>query len=166
MRAPVKNTSLKSLSPVSWRIGLISMPGWSSGQSRNEMPRWPRALGSVRASRKIQLARCATEVHTFCPSITQSAPSSAALVDSDARSEPAPGSEKPWHHRSSPDRMRGRNRRLLLPRAPPQQRAAEHLDAEQVGVLAERDAGQGQFLHQHHLVQPGKPASAVLRQAR
>ena len=27
VRAPVKNTSLKSLSPVSWRIGLISTPG-------------------------------------------------------------------------------------------------------------------------------------------
>ena len=112
VRAPVKNTSLKSLSPVSALIGLISMPGWSSGQSRNEIPRWPRARGSVRASRKIQLARCATEVQTFCPSITQSPPSSVGpgrqrrevrarpglgetlappvLAGQDARQEPAP----------------------------------------------------------------------------
>ena len=50
----------------------------------------------------------------------------------------------------------------LLRRAPPEQRAAEHLDAEQVGVLAVRDAGPGQLLDQHHLVQPGQPAPAVL----
>jgi hypothetical protein len=38
VRAPAKKTSLKSASPLSWRIGLISIPGWSSGQSRKDSP--------------------------------------------------------------------------------------------------------------------------------
>src|SRR5215469_5254061 len=42
--------------------------------------------------------------------MTHSSPSSAALVCTLARSEPAPGSLNPWHQISSPDRMRGRNR--------------------------------------------------------
>src|SRR5687768_9589708 len=39
----------------------------------------------------------------------QSSPERTALVARDARSEPASGSLKPWHHTISPLRMRGRN---------------------------------------------------------
>ena len=47
-------------------------------------------------------------VQIFWPLMTHSSPSSTALVDSPARSEPASGSLKPWHHAISPDRILGR----------------------------------------------------------
>ena len=112
MRAPVKNTSLNSLPPVSIRMGRTSTPGVSIGHNRNVMPRCLATVGSVRASTKIQLALVANDVQIFCPSITHSSPSSTARVVSPARSEPAFGSENPWHHESSPERIRGRNARF------------------------------------------------------
>ena len=68
--------------------------------------------GSVRHTTKHQSARCASVVHTFWPVITHSSPSSTARVWMLARSEPAFGSEKPWHHSSSTDWIFGRNRRF------------------------------------------------------
>ena len=59
------------------------------------------ASGSVRTRLKIQSACWPSVVHVFWPLITQSSPSFTALVVSDARSEPALGSEKPWHHQMS-----------------------------------------------------------------
>ncbi len=72
------------------------------------MPRCFGASGSVRASMNIQFAFCAPEVQILEPLITYSSPSRTARVCSDARSEPEPGSEKPWHHCTSPLRIRGR----------------------------------------------------------
>ena len=67
--------------------------------SSMEMPCWGlAALGSVRTSMKIMLALCALLVHMFWPLITHSSPSSTARVRSEARSEPEPGSEKPWQN--------------------------------------------------------------------
>ena len=66
------------------------------------------ASGSVRATSMHHLASWASVVHTFWPVTTQSSPSLTALVFSDARSEPASGSEKPWHQISSPERMGSR----------------------------------------------------------
>ena len=45
------------------------------------------------------------EVHTFWPLITHSSPSRSARVCSPARSEPAPGSLKSWHHACWPVTM-------------------------------------------------------------
>ena len=72
------------------------------------MPAWGLASGSVRAR---QIPRSATrpfEHHTFCPVRTHSSPSSSAVVASEARSLPAPGSENSWHHTSVASRIRGR----------------------------------------------------------
>ena len=44
---------------------------------------------------------------------TQSSPSRSARVVSDARSEPAFGSEKPWHHQMSRFRVAGRKRSFI-----------------------------------------------------
>ena len=44
-------------------------------------------------------------VQIFCPLTTYSSPSRTARVRSEARSEPAPGSEKPWHQTTSPLRI-------------------------------------------------------------
>src|SRR5271163_62748 len=72
------------------------------------MPWCLGAAGSVRTSKKHQSAKCAPEVHTFWPLTTKWSPWSTARVRRLARSPPAPGSEKPWHQRSSPARMRGK----------------------------------------------------------
>ena len=73
-------------------------------------PWWRPAFGSVRVTRMQKSAMCASDDHTFCPLITYSLPSFTARVESPARSEPAPGSENPWHHMSSAVRMRFTNR--------------------------------------------------------
>ena len=64
--------------------------------------------GSVRATSMHHFECCAPLVHTFWPVTTQSSPSCTARVFSAARSEPASGSEKPWHQISSPDRIGAR----------------------------------------------------------
>jgi hypothetical protein len=45
---------------------------------------------------KIMFARWKPEVQIFCPVITTSSPSTTPRVVTPARSEPWPGSEKPW----------------------------------------------------------------------
>ena len=74
------------------------------------MPSCFFACGLVRARTKIQLAYWAMVVQVFWPEMTQESPSRRALVRRLARSDPAPGSEKPWHHQSLRSTMRGRNR--------------------------------------------------------
>ena len=88
------------------------MPGWSIGHRRYERPWCDVDSGSVRHTTKHQSARCANVVHTFWPVITHSSPSSTARVWMLARSDPALGSENPWHHSSSTDWIFGRNRRF------------------------------------------------------
>ena len=66
--------------------------------------------GSVRARHTPKSDTCAQVVHTFCPVSTHSSPSRSARMASDARSEPAPGSLKSWHHRSSLRTIGGRKR--------------------------------------------------------
>ena len=68
------------------------------------------ASGSVRQSTKIQSAYWPSVVQVFWPLRIQSSPSRVALVESDARSEPELGSEKPWHHQMSRLAVGGRNR--------------------------------------------------------
>ena len=53
-------------------------------------------------------AWCASVVQTFCPVTTHSFPSRTARVFSEARSDPASGSEKPWHQISSALRIGSR----------------------------------------------------------
>ena len=57
------------------------------------MPACLAASGSVRTRANIMSAWAAVEVQIFWPLITKSSPSSTARVCSEARSEPAPGSE-------------------------------------------------------------------------
>ena len=69
------------------------------------MPLCFGASVSVRASSIMRSARCAPDVQIFWPLMMKSSPSRTARVCSDARSEPAPGSLKPWHQNVSPERM-------------------------------------------------------------
>src|SRR5437763_1723745 len=105
-----RNTSLKSTSPVMWRSGRTSTPGWCSSTRKYVMPARFGTSGSVRASATPKSAMWAHVVQTFWPVRSHRSPSRSARVASDARSEPAPGSEKSWHHFSSLRTIRGRKR--------------------------------------------------------
>ena len=70
VRAPSKNSSLNSVSPVIWRIGRIETPGCLTGTSRKDRPSRPRLPSVVRHRTKTQSANCASEVQVFWPSIT------------------------------------------------------------------------------------------------
>ncbi|MCY1529272.1 hypothetical protein D9M68_644060 [compost metagenome] len=92
-----KKTLQKSFAPVRLTMGLTVMPGVFMSTSRKLMPCCFFAAGSVLASRNIMSASCASEVQIFWPLTTNSSPSSTADVRRAARSEPASGSEYPWH---------------------------------------------------------------------
>jgi hypothetical protein len=81
---------------------------------RFEMPKlaWPRAFssGSTEATTTWTSAIPPLVMNTFVPFSTHSSPSRSARVRSEARSEPAFGSEKPRHQSSSALRSVGRNR--------------------------------------------------------
>ena len=79
-RAPSRNTSLKSMSPVRWRSGRTSTPGWCRSTRKYVMPLRFGASGSVRASSTAQSDTCAHVVHTFWPVTTHSSPSRSARV--------------------------------------------------------------------------------------
>ena len=105
------------------------------------MPLCLGASGSVRASRMPHSARWAAEVHTFWPVTTHSSPSSTARVVTLARSEPASGSLKSWHHTSSPRSIGGRYRCLLLVGAVGEQRGADHPDGDGEHAVGDAEAG-------------------------
>src|SRR3954462_5440602 len=89
-------------------MGRTVMPLLFMSTRMKEMPVCFFALGSVRQRQKIMSAYCASVVQVFCPLMMYLSPLRSALVFSDARSEPEPGSEKPWHHQSSTLAIRGR----------------------------------------------------------
>ena len=74
-------------------IGRTETPGDSMSISRKLIPLCFAASGSVRTRRNIQSALSAYDVQTFCPLTTKTSPSRTARVRSEARSDPAPGSE-------------------------------------------------------------------------
>ena len=85
--------------------GRTVMPGESMSTKNAVMPSCLGVSGDpVRVSRTQRFENWAKLVHTFWPLITHSSPRWVALVVSDARSLPEPGSEKPWHQCSSPRR--------------------------------------------------------------
>src|SRR5215467_11294801 len=108
----VKKTSLKWWCPVIRTRGRTVMPGVVIGTRRQLIPWCFGTSGFVRTSRMIQCAKCAPDVHTFWPLTTKWSPWSMARVRRLARSEPAPGSENPWHQISSALRIAGRWRRF------------------------------------------------------
>ena len=61
----------------------------------------------VRVSSTQRWAYWARLVHTFCPVTRQPSSVRVARQASEPRLLPVPGSEKPWHHVSSPRSRRG-----------------------------------------------------------
>ena len=74
-------------------IGRVDTPGVAMSNRTKLMPVCLLAVGSVRTRQKIQSALSAYEVQTFWPLTTKWSPRSSARVCSEARSEPAFGSE-------------------------------------------------------------------------
>src|ERR1700751_541976 len=122
-------------------------------------------------------------VHTFCPVTTHSSPSRlararppasldrapressgfTARVLTLARSEPASGSEKPWHQISSAVRIRGRQRSFCagVPGPPPgRYRRPGGQEAEDVG--GQRRAGPADLLEEDRRLRQGRAPAAVL----
>src|SRR5580698_10167610 len=96
----VKKVSQKGEAPAISLIGRTSTPGSCMSIKRNEMPSCFLVV-SVRTRQKHLSAHWPPEVQIFEPLTRKWSPISTALVCKDARSEPAPGSEKPWHQRTS-----------------------------------------------------------------
>ena len=92
--------------------------------------------------------------------ITHSSPSRSARVRSEARSEPALGSENPSDHISSAERMPGRRRRCCSSRADVDQRGTD--DAEADVVEDARRVHARQLLGVDHLLARAGAAPAVL----
>src|ERR1700755_184309 len=89
-------------------IGRTVTPGDFMSKTIKEMPVCFLADGSVRQRQKNMSACWASVVQVFWPLMIHLSPLRSALVFSEARSEPEPGSEKPWHHQSSTLAIRGR----------------------------------------------------------
>ena len=117
--ASVKYTSLNPEAPAMLRMGRTSTPGCVMSMMNAVSPLCLGASGSVRASSRPQLARCASDVQIFCPFTTHWSPSRTARVARPATSEPAPGSLNSWHHSSSAVKIgrRKRARCSSVPRA-------------------------------------------------
>ena len=98
---PLRKISLNSGSPVICVSGRTSTPGACMSTIRYVRPACRCESGSDRATRMQKSAMCAYDDQTFCPSRTKRSPSSRAEVRTPARSEPASGSENPWHQISS-----------------------------------------------------------------
>src|ERR1700759_1842136 len=89
-------------------IGRTVTPFDFMSNTMKEMPICFLAAGSVRHRQKIMSACCASVVQVFWPLMMYLSPLRTALVLSEARSDPEPGSENAWHHQSSPLAMRGK----------------------------------------------------------
>ncbi len=85
---------------------------------KHEMPSCLAASGLVRARQMPQSASLAIDVHTFWPFNSQPPSTAVARVDSDARSEPAPGSLNSWHQPISPRSVGMIQRSLLFASVP------------------------------------------------
>ena len=91
-------------------MGRTSTPGVDMSIRKYEIPFRFGASGSVRASSRHQSACRAPLAQSFWPLTTKLSPVRRAVVRSEARSDPASGSEKPWTQ-ISPSRIAGRCRR-------------------------------------------------------
>jgi hypothetical protein len=102
-----KKTSENSGDPCMVSIGRTVMPGVSMSTKSAVIPRWADSVVPERVSSTQRSANWARLVHTFWPVTRQVSPSRDDRHDSDPRLDPVPGSEKPWHHVSSPRSRRG-----------------------------------------------------------
>ena len=90
-----RNSSQNSAWPVICVIGRTSTPGERMSTSSMEIPRCLATPLSVRASTPHQRANCPQETQVFWPLRAKWSSCSTACVRSEARSDPASGSEKP-----------------------------------------------------------------------
>ena len=101
----MKKISLNSASPVICFSGRTSTPGLFMSTITYVRPACRSESGSLLPTRMQWSAMCANDDHTFWPFRTKWSPWSSIRVRTAERSEPAPGSENPWHQISSADRI-------------------------------------------------------------
>ena len=102
-----KKTSQNSAPPCIVSSGRTVIPGLAMSTKRAVIPRWADSGVPVLVRSTHRSAYWARLVHTFWP-VTRHPPSvGVARQARVARLLPVPGSEKPWHHVSSPRRSRG-----------------------------------------------------------
>ena len=83
-------------------IGRIVIPDASMSTKRAVIPLCADSMVPVRVSNTHRCANWDRLVHTFWPVTLQPSSVRTARQMSEARLLPVPGSEKPWHHTSSP----------------------------------------------------------------
>ena len=148
--------------PSSGAGGGPRTPSACMSTSSMEMPRCLEpASGVVRTRANIRSACSAFVVHTFWPFTTQWSPASVARVDRAARSEPAPGSEKPWHQMTSLCRRGRDDVAALLVGAVDHHRRREEGEAQGVDGLGR--PGARHLLLVQALLHQRAAAPAVLR---
>ena len=140
-RTSSRNTSLNSPSPIKVGSGRISMPGRSIGRMSQRDAAVLRRLGVGAHQQLAVVARPARRSTRSSGRSRRSGRRRARRAcGAHARSEPAAGSEKPWHHTSSPRRMRRRWRAFCsgVPSAIERRPAVEQADEvhADVGRLA------------------------------
>ena len=129
----------------------------------------PGACGTsalVRASRKIQFASRGQRRPDLLAVDRPTGPVEPARVDRRRGRSRRPGSREALAPAVFAREDSRQEPPLLRLGAQPQQRAAEHLDPERVVGYPRRDAGTGELLGQHDLLEPAEPGSAVLRRPR
>ena len=126
----------------------------------------PLCFGRVGVGAREQhhaVERCAPDVQIFWPLMMKSSPSATACVCSDARSEPEPGSLKPWHQKC----LAGQDARevlaLLLLGAVDDDRRPGESDGEEVRP---RRRGARHLLVEDELLHHREAGAAVLLRPR
>ena len=122
------------------------------------MPLCFGASGLVRARQIAQSARCASDVHTFCPVSRQPPSTRSARVRSEARSEPASGSLNSWHQVISPRSVGATKRSICSGRSVAEDRRDGPAGDDEVGT---GDAGAGQLLVDDQLL--GRAGAQAVR---
>ena len=129
----------EDLGEVRVAVHLAERPHVDARRVRRSIPNavMPWCFGTAESCRASSSPYCEYAprlVHTFWPCTRHSSPSACARVDRPARSEPAPGSEKSWHQISSPVAIGGSQRAHCSGGAVREQRRADQLEPDEVGV--------------------------------
>ncbi len=103
-----RKRSFSSASPLAMGMGRTESPGLSIGTSRQLRPLCRSSGAPVRTRSAQCVANCAQLIQRLRPLTTNPSPTRSARVATFVRSEPASGSDQPWHQISAPSRIAGR----------------------------------------------------------
>ena len=164
-RTSLKNSSLNSCSPVMVTAGAPRCPATSCRRAGRRCPCASARRGRCAPAARTSWRRCPSVFHTFWPLTTivrrRRAPRARRSA---ARSEPASGSEKPWHQMSSPRSMRAEEAAASARRCRTCMMAGAMF--EMPITLRVPGASAGHLLGEHDLLEQPGATPAVLRWPR